>query len=49
MDGKGIFTWNDGNEYKGEWKNGLKDGKGVFKYSNGSIYEGKFKQDKKAG
>jgi len=32
-DGKGTYTYNNGNVYSGEWSNGLKSGKGKFKYS----------------
>jgi hypothetical protein len=32
-DGKGKYTYKNGNEYNGYWKNGLKNGKGNFTYS----------------
>jgi hypothetical protein len=36
-DGKGKYTYKNGNEYDGYWKNGLKDGKGKFKFSVNGI------------
>lgn len=32
-DGKGKYTYKNGNAYSGKWSNGLKNGKGKFKYS----------------
>lgn len=29
--GKGIYTWNNGEIYDGEWGNGLKHGSGVWR------------------
>jgi len=45
-DGKGTYTFKNGNIFSGNWKNGLKNGKGEFKYSiNGksSIVSGYWK------
>ena len=30
QDGQGRYIWKNGNEYKGEWKNGVISGHGVF-------------------
>jgi hypothetical protein len=32
-EGKGVYTFKNGNEYDGYWKNGRKDGQGKFTYS----------------
>ena len=39
--GKGIFTWDDGESYDGDWKNDMYHGTGVLTYDNG-IYKGEF-------
>jgi hypothetical protein len=40
-DGHGKFTDDQGNEYDGQWKNGLPDGKGSFKSRDKrTVYEG---------
>ena len=38
-----------GNEYKGEFKNGVKDGKGIMYYKSGYVYEGDWKKGKRDG
>ena len=35
--GKSKYTWNDGEYYLGQWKNGERHGKGVFYASDGSV------------
>ncbi len=47
--GKGSYTWNDGDSYNGEWKNGKFHGKGTYSYSNGSKYIGSYESGKKHG
>ena len=42
-EGKGIYTYNNGDKYEGEYKNDLKDGNGCYKYKNGDIYTGEYK------
>ena len=49
MEGKGIFYYNNGEKYDGDWKENKKEGNGIYYYSNGSIYEGEWKDDKKEG
>ena len=29
-EGKGIYYWNDGEKYEGEWKNGNREGRGIM-------------------
>ena len=38
-DGKGIYDFNNGDKYDGEYKNGKKDDKGIFYYNNGDKYD----------
>jgi hypothetical protein len=48
-DGKGIYTWGNGNIYKGEFQKGLKNGDGVMTYrlagKQDSIVRGFWKKD----
>lgn len=39
----GIYTWENGEKYVGEWQNGQESGEGTYTYSNGDKYVGKFK------
>lgn len=39
-EGKGIYTWADGDKYEGEWHRDRRDGKGIYTYRNGSKYDG---------
>ncbi len=43
-DGQGTLTTAHGEQYTGEFKNGLYDGNGVLVYTDGSKYEGQFKK-----
>lgn len=43
--GKGIYRWNNGETYNGDWKNDRMNGYGVFTKVDGSVYEGEFKDD----
>lgn len=48
--GAGKITYISGNEYQGQFHNGLKHGKGQFIYaSNQSVYKGQWKDDLKHG
>ena len=48
-EGRGIYYYNDGERYEGDWKNDLKDGKGIYYYNDGERYEGDWKNDLKQG
>lgn len=51
-DGKGIYTWSNGDVYDGEWKNGLRHGEGTLslKMADGdSIIAGLWEADKYTG
>ena len=45
----GIYTWNNGTTYDGEWDNKKISGKGTLKYVNGDKYSGDFKNNKRHG
>ena len=45
----GIFKWETGDKYLGEWKNGNRNGKGVFIWKTGDKYEGEYKDGKRDG
>ena len=40
MNGNGVFLWNNGDKYEGEFVFGLKHGKGVCFYVDQCFYEG---------
>ena len=48
IDGVGVFTWADGSQYSGGWRNGLKNGKGTYSSPDGS-YNGSWKNNKRDG
>lgn len=41
-DGKGVFTWHDGERYEGGFKNDKRDGYGTYFYANKDTYKGRF-------
>ena len=41
--GKGTFTYDNGDIYEGDYKDNMKNGKGTYTYYNGDIYEGDYK------
>ena len=43
MHGEGIYTWENGGQYKGEFIEGLMQGKGTIILPNGESYEGEWK------
>ncbi|WP_417430849.1 MORN repeat-containing protein [Halpernia sp.] len=47
--GQGIYAWDSGRFYIGQWKRGNMDGFGQMVYPNGDYYEGEFNNDKKNG
>eukprot|EP01126_Amoeba_proteus_P023481 TRINITY_DN2359_c0_g1_i9.p1 TRINITY_DN2359_c0_g1~~TRINITY_DN2359_c0_g1_i9.p1 ORF type:complete len:240 (-),score=49.38 TRINITY_DN2359_c0_g1_i9:37-756(-) len=40
--GKGKFTWEDGDYYEGDFEGGIQHGKGTFFWKDGDKYEGDF-------
>ena len=45
----GIYTYDDGGKYEGEWKDNKKHGQGTYNWPSGSSYVGNWKDDKKHG
>ncbi len=48
-EGRGVRTFDNGNEYAGDFKLGGFSGFGVYSYANGDKYEGEFSDSKKHG
>ena len=48
-EGYGIMNYNDGNIYKGNFKNDKREGKGILTYTNGDIYDGNWENDLQNG
>ncbi len=44
-----VHTYDNGDRYEGEWKNGKKHGKGTMDYANGNKYTGIWVNDNRAG
>ena len=40
----GTFTYNSGDKYEGEWKDGMRSGQGTQTYPDGGKYEGSWKK-----
>ena len=47
MDGDGLFKWNDGKSYQGQFKKGKLDGWGIYDWGDGRKYEGNYEADQK--
>ena len=45
----GVYQYENGDKFEGEWLNDNKRNKGVFYYKNGNIYEGDMKGGVKNG
>ncbi len=49
-DGYGIFTWEDGASYEGNWKDGKRHASGIYKSGDGkNTYDGEWQRDVKHG
>lgn len=46
LDGKGIYTWANGNKYIGEFQNGERNGLGTIELNNGEKFTVKYKNDR---
>jgi len=44
QDGRGRYTWANGDKYVGEWKDGNPHGKGTYTWVAGNKYEGEWKE-----
>ena len=49
MSGKGLFIWNDGSRYQGEYQNDEKNGKGKLIWPDGRAWKGMWKNGKMHG
>ena len=49
MEGEGIFTWEDGRKYHGEYVNDKKCGSGTFEWPDGRKYIGAWENGKQHG
>ena len=49
VNGQGTYTWSDGEQYIGEWKDNKKNGLGTYTFADGDKYVGEWKDDKKNG
>lgn len=47
--GKGTYTFENGNKYEGDFVDGKYNGSGVFTFSSGDKYVGEFKNNKREG
>ena len=47
--GKGYAVYPNGDQYNGDYVDGIRQGKGKYVYANGDKYEGDFKNNKKHG
>lgn len=47
--GPGVYRWNDGSIYEGEYHDDLRNGKGRFLWANGESYEGDYLNDERTG
>ena len=47
--GYGIYVFEDGNKYTGEWKDNKFYGQGTYNFANGEKYSGQWKDDKAHG
>lgn len=48
-DGRGTFTWSNGDRYEGDFVRGVRSGRGIFFWSDGRRYEGGFLDDVRSG
>jgi hypothetical protein len=48
-EGKGVYTFSNGDQYKGEYYDNRRHGKGIYNYANGGVYEGEYKDGIKDG
>ena len=49
FNGEGKITYENGDEFQGQWADGLKHGYGELRCKNGKIYKGQYENDEKTG
>ena len=47
--GEATYTWTDGENYVGNWKDGEQNGQGTYTYANGNKYVGEWKDSNRHG
>jgi hypothetical protein len=47
--GYGVYTWDMGDMYVGEFKNSTRNGKGKYTWKSGEVYDGEWKDGKRHG
>jgi len=47
--GKGVYTWANGDRYEGDFVGGKQTGKGLYTWHDGSRYQGDFANNKRTG
>ena len=47
--GKGKYSWANGNYYSGDWVNNKREGSGEFKFNEGSLFNGEWINNKRNG
>ena len=48
-EGKGVYYYNNGNRYEGDWRNSKREGKGIFYYNDGDREMGDYSNNKRIG
>jgi len=49
LNGKGIYSYSNGEKYEGQFKNGERHGRGILNFPDGEKYIGQFKNGKRHG
>jgi len=44
-----MNTFPNGDQYEGDWKNGVMDGIGTYRYKNKDVYIGEYKNNSRQG
>ncbi|MCH5274123.1 MAG: hypothetical protein J1E35_10645 [Lachnospiraceae bacterium] len=42
-EGRGVYTYANGDIYGGDFKGGVREGHGVYRFANGDVYDGEWK------
>lgn len=49
MEGMGVYIWNDGRKYEGDYKDDKKNGFGIYQWADGRRYMGYWNKGKQHG
>jgi C-terminal processing protease CtpA/Prc len=47
--GQGVYYWNNGNKYDGQWENNYRNGQGTYTWVSGAKYVGNWENDYRNG